>query len=83
MKFMYSLADVADCQTFEEAVSFIIEKLHFKPGRRNPEDVDGSIKQDFTRDDGNLVLISDAQVDSVDIISDIELPIECLHKWTM
>lgn len=82
MKFGYTIADAADRKVFEDAIPFIIEKLHFKPSRDYPEDVDGSIKKEFIRDDGNLVLENDAQVGCVDITSDIELPIACLHKWT-
>ena len=83
MKYGYTIADAADRKIFDEAVLFIIETLHFKPSRDYPEDVDGSIKKEFTRDDGNLILENDAQVDCVDIISDVELPITCLHKWKL
>jgi len=82
MKYGYTIADAADRKVFEEAIPFIIEKLHFKPSHDYPEDVDGSIKKEFTRDDGNLILESDAQVNCVDIVSDVELPITSLHKWT-
>ena len=82
MKFGYTIADAADRKVFEDAIPFIIEELHFKPSRDYPEDVDGSIKKEFISDDGKLILENDAQVGCVDIISDIELPITCLHKWT-
>ena len=58
MKYGYTIADAADRKVFEEAIPFIIEKLHFKPSHDYPEDVDGSIKKEFTRDDGNLILAS-------------------------
>ena len=83
MKYGYTIADAADRKVFDDAIPFIIKKLHFKPSCDYPEDVDGSIKKEFTRDDGNLVLENDAQVGCVDIISDVELPITCLHKWTL
>ena len=83
MKYGYTIADAADRKVFDEAVLLIIETLHFKPSHDYPEDIDGSIKKAFTRDDGNLILEIDAQVDCVDIISDVELPITCLHKWKL
>lgn len=60
MKYGYTIADAADRKVFDEAVPFIIETLHFKPIHDYPEDVDGSIKKVFTRDDGSLILESDA-----------------------
>ena len=83
MKYGYIIADAADRKVFDEAVPFIIETLHFKPSRDYPEDVDGSIKKEFARDDGNLILGNNVQVDCVDIISDVKLPITCLHKWRL
>ncbi len=83
MKYGYTIADAADEKAFKDAVPFIVEKLHFKPSSDVLEDVDGGLRQEFTRDDGNLVLESDTQVDYVAIVSDVELPITCLHKWTL
>ncbi len=83
MKYGYTIANAADQKVFEDAVPFIIEKLHFKPSRDFPEDVDGSLKKEFVREEGRLILENDVQADSVDIVSDVELPITCLHKWTI
>ena len=82
MKYGYTIADAADRKTFDAAASFIIEELHFKPCRDFVEDVDGSIKKEFSSTDGKLILVSDTQVDDVIIISDVELPIDCLYEWT-
>ena len=81
MRFGYTIADAASRKVFEDAARFITEKLNFKASHDFPEDVDGSIKKEFAREDGNLILESDAQVDYVAIISDVELPIDCLHSW--
>lgn len=82
MTYGYTIADTADRNVFEEAVSFIVEKLHFKPKGDTVEDVDGSLRRDFARDDGSLTLESDCQVDYVAIFSDVALPITCLNKWS-
>ena len=82
MKYGYTIANAASRDVFDRAVPIIIDGLHFKPSRDYPEDVDGSTKKEFVRDDAHLVLENDAQVGCVDIISDIELPITCLHEWT-
>lgn len=82
MTYGYTIADAADRNVFEEAVSFIVEKLHFKPKGDTIEDVDGSLKRTFTMDDNNLTLESNNQVDYVAILSDVSLPITCLNKWT-
>ena len=82
MKYGYTIADAASRKVFEDAVPFIIEKLHYEPNGDVLEDVDGSLIQKFTGNDGSLILESITDVDCVAIISDIELPITCLHKWT-
>lgn len=82
MKYGYTIADAASREVFEEAVQFIIEKLHFKPSGDTLENIYGDLKKEFIRDDCSLILESDTEVDYVAIISDIELPIDCLHEWT-
>ena len=83
MKYRYTIADAANREAFEEAVPFIIKKLHFKPDGEALTDVDGSLRQKFTGENGYLILESDVQVDYVGIVSDSKLPINCLHKWTL
>ena len=82
MKYGYTIADAASREIFERAVTFIIEELHYRPEAERLEDVDGSIQQKFIKDDAILLLESDAQVDYVGIISDVKLPIKCLHEFT-
>lgn len=82
MKYGYTVADGASQEVFKEVVPFITEQLHYKPSGGVLEDVDGSLMQEFTKDGNGLTLISDGQVDYVAIISEVELPIECLVKWT-
>ena len=81
MTYGYTIADMADRNVFDEAVSFITDKLHFKANSDTVEDVDGSLKKEFISADGTLTLESDNQIDYVAIRSSVPLPIDCLQKW--
>ena len=81
MKHGYTICDAANQEVYLESVEFIVRELGYQPLDDELQDVDGSIWRSFVKGNCKLVLESNAQIDYVGIVSEVELPIECLHKW--
>lgn len=81
MRFGYTICDHADIDVYHEAAEFISEQLGFTPNHDEAGDVDGTIWQSFSKGNSEIRLESDAQINYVAIISDVELPIECVYEF--
>ena len=81
MKFGYMICDTANLEVYRDAVRFLVEEMECVSMNDELHDVDDSIWQTFKRGDSKIRLESNTQVDYVAIISEEELPIECLHKF--
>lgn len=81
MKFGYTICDSANMNVYRDAIQFIVEQLGYIPSNDELHDVDDSVWQTFQKGNAKLKLESNVQIDYVAIISDVELPIDCLHKW--
>lgn len=82
VKYGYIIADAADADFFAEAADFVENSLGYTKNENAVEDVDGSLIQMFSKDGFLLKLISDCLVNYVAILSEKELPLKCLHKFT-
>lgn len=81
MKFGYVICDSASINVYYDAVRFLIDELGCVSQNDELHDVDDSIWQTFKRGNANIKLESDTQINYVAIISDEELPLECLHEF--
>lgn len=81
MKFGYMICDSANLDVYRDAIRFLVEELGCVPMNDELHDVDNSIWQTFKRGKTIIKLESDTQVNYVAIISEEELPIECLHEF--
>lgn len=82
VKYGYTIADAADAEFFAEAAFFVENTLGYIKNEDAVEDVDGSLIQTFSKDGFVLKLVSDCQVNYVAILSEKELPLKCLYKFT-
>lgn len=82
MKYGYTIARPDSSEVFKEAVPFIVDELQYTPDGDVHESVYGDLVQQFKKDGKSLVLKSDTEDGSVEIVSDVELPITSLYKWT-
>ena len=81
MKFGYVICDSASTNVYHDAVRFLIDELGCVSQNDELHDVDDSIWQTFKKGSANIKLESDTQIDYLAIISDEELPIECLREF--
>lgn len=81
MKFGYVICDTANTDVYREASQFVVDELGYSPMNDELHDVDNSIWQTFKKGDSRIRIESDKQIDYVAIVSDVELPIECIREW--
>lgn len=81
MRFGYVICDSASINVYHDAARFLIDELGCVSQNDEMHDIDDSIWQTFKKGNANIKLESDTQIDYVAIISDEELPIECLHEF--
>ena len=83
MKYGYTIADHADHIVFAELAEFVEKTLSYEKDSEAVYDVDGSVFQRFSSGENHIIIESDIETDYVALISNIQLPITCLAKWTV